>query len=516
ERFARHWLDLVRYADTSGYERDQEKPFAWRYRDWVVDAMNADKPYDVFTREQLAGDQLEATKEEAVIGTGFLRLGTWNDEPNDPEEYQYERLEDLVHVTSTAFLALTVKCARCHDHKYDPIPQADYYQMAAAFWPGPIAARGRELLGGPDAKELGYEQVLGWTDTRPEVEPLHILVKGDPHRRGVSVQFAALSAVDLPPNNVAGQAARKQLADWIVDERNPLTARVIVNRIWQFYFGTGLVRSVNNFGFRGDQPTHPELLDYLAAELIANDWQLKSIHRLILSSATWGQSCEHPDQADYLQRDASNQLYWHTNRRRLDAEGLRDAILQASGELDLRMGGPGFRPELSAEAVEGLSRKGDAWQPSTKADQRRRSLYLFSQRSLLFPWMTTFDFVETTSPCGQRDVTTVAPQALALLNSPLIHEQCARLAAQFSASEAPNSQAVQQVYRTVLRRDPNPNELTAASEYLARQAAHFAQAGAEEAESAASARTSHDTCKSLALKTLCQVLMNSNEFLYID
>ncbi|MDA1231643.1 MAG: DUF1549 domain-containing protein, partial [Planctomycetota bacterium] len=179
ERWGRYWLDLVRYAESSGYERDQPKPFAWKYRDWVVNAINDDMPYDRFIREQLAGDETDQRTEASVIATGFLRLGTWNDEPNDDQDYRYERLEDMVHTTSSAFLGLTVKCARCHDHKFDPIPQSDYYRFASAFWPGPIAARDRDLLGGPSKEELGFENILGWTDLSANPAPLHVLKNGE-------------------------------------------------------------------------------------------------------------------------------------------------------------------------------------------------------------------------------------------------------------------------------------------------------------------------------------------------
>ncbi|HET6424790.1 MAG TPA: DUF1549 domain-containing protein, partial [Planctomycetaceae bacterium] len=195
ERWARYWLDVVRFAETSGYERDQTKPFAWKYRDWVVKALNDDMPYDRFIIEQLAGDEIPERSVDSVIATGFLRFGTWNDEPNDPADYQYDRLEDLVHTTSTAFLGLTVKCARCHDHKFDPIPQVDYYRMASAFWAGPIGARDRALLGGPSAEELGVPDVLGWTDLGPKPAPLHLLKKGDRHQPQQVVEPAALTLV---------------------------------------------------------------------------------------------------------------------------------------------------------------------------------------------------------------------------------------------------------------------------------------------------------------------------------
>jgi hypothetical protein len=505
ERYGRHWLDVVRFAETCGYERDQEKPQAWRYRDWVVKSLNEDMPYDRFVVEQLAGDELSDRSEDTLVATGFLRLGTWNDEPNDPQEYKYERLEDLVHATSSAFLGLTVKCARCHDHKFDPIWQTDYYRMASAFWAGPIEPRERELLGGPKKEELGFD-LLGWTDLSRAPPPLHLLKKGDPRHPADEIDPASLSFIpalerpfEPPPAESRTSHRRLQLAQWIVDPQNPLAARVIVNRLWLWHFGQGLVRSANDFGYSGDKPTHPELLDWLAAELIerlpanaqsaisnpqSNAWQLKRIHRLLVSSATYRQSSLHPQQTEYDQRDAANRLWWRAERRRLDAESLRDAMLVVGGQLDLRMGGPSFRPTLRAEALEGLSRKSAAWQPSPPREQLRRSLYMYSQRSLLVPLMTTFDAPDTTLPCGQRDVTTVAPQALALLNNDFVHERSASLAHAASALPAADRrQQIDWLWRRVFGRAPSASEQRAALIHLEEQERHFAahpQPAAEE------------------------------------
>lgn len=510
ERWARHWLDLVRFAESSGYERDQPKPFAWKYRDWVVDAFNNDMPYDQFIRQQIAGDELAGRNDATLIATGFLRLGTWNDEPNDPEDYQYERLEDLVHATSSAFLALTVKCARCHDHKFDPIPQTDYYRVAAAFWPGPLAARERDLLGGPSKDELGAAEILGWTDITSAPAPLHLLKNGERNQPQQPVTAAALSFrptmfrefVDAPAStesdkrNTTGR--RRQLADWIADPQNPLTARVIVNRIWQHYFGHGLVRSPDNFGFTGDKPTHPELLDYLASELVRNDWKLKSIHRLILNSSTYRQSSIHPQSDQYHEIDAANRWLWHANRRRLDAESLRDAMLVASGQLDRRIGGPGFYTTISVDALEGLSRKTAAWTASPPEEQRRRSLYMFSQRSLMPPMMTTFDLCDSSLPCGQRDSTIVAPQALALLNNQFPHDQAEHLAIRVINHTKDLNVRTIEIWRAVLSRDPSATETTAGVEHVAAQQTQFGL-------------TEQHAWASLAL-----VLLNSNEFAFID
>ncbi len=474
ERWARHWLDVVRFAETCGYERDQVKPFAWKYRDWVVNAFNNDMPYDQFIREQLAGDELPGRSEQSVIATGFLCLGTWNDEPNDAEDYKYERLEDLVHTTSSAFLGMTTKCARCHDHKFDPIPQTDYYRMAAAFWPGPIQPRGRELLGGVSSDELGYQEVLGWTDISKSPAPLHKLKNGERNQPLEAVSAGALTFVpeqyrEFTPaaESVRTTGLRLQLAEWIASDKNPLTARVIVNRIWQHHFGDGLVRSSNNFGYTGDKPTHPELLDWMASELIRNRWSLKHIHRLILTSQTWQQASLHPRQNEYSQKDAANRFLWRANRRRRDAESLRDAFLAATQELQLTLGGPSFYPTISADALEGLSRKTSAWTASPEAEQHRRSLYIFTQRSLLPPMMTTFDMCDSTMSCGQRDVTIVAPQALTLLNNEFVHKRASAIARLcIKDNEQITADQVRQAWNMILGRAPTNEELTLAQRHV--------------------------------------------------
>lgn len=481
ERWARYWLDLVRYAETSGYERDQPKPFAWKYRDWVVNAINADMPYDRFIRHQLAGDEIEGRDEQSVIGTGFLRLGTWNDEPNDDADYRYERLEDMVHTASSAFLGLTVKCARCHDHKFDPIPQEDYYKIASAFWPGPVAARDRKLLGGPSAEELGVENILGWTDLIAQPAPLHVLKNGERDKplnavQPASLSFAAALTRTFEPAAEGAKTTgrRRQLADWIASPENPLTARVFVNRLWQHHFGEGLVRSPSNFGFKGERPTHPELLDWLASEFIDNGWSARHIHRLILTSRTWQQSSVHPKAVEYLQRDSANRYLWKAGRRRLDAEALRDSMLAASGEIDLRIGGEGFKPTISEEALEGFSRKGAVWKAASPDEQRRRSLYIFVSRSLMPPMMTTFDQCDTTLPCAARDVTTVAPQALAMMNNHFTHARSTALAKRIEQTAATDQDQVVDAWKFALGRKPFDRERALAEQHLKSQTRRFA------------------------------------------
>ena len=480
ERWARYWLDLVRFAETCGYERDQTKPFAWKYRDWVVNALNSDMPYDQFVIHQLAGDEIPNRTEKSVTATGLMMLGTWNDEPNDGQDYKYDRLEDLVHSTSSAFLGLTVKCARCHDHKFDPIPQVDYYRIASAFWGGAIEPRDRKFLGGPTPEELGLKNVLGWTDLKSVPSPLHVLKAGNrqsPQQVAVPGPLSAVPAMfkefSPPPKGSKTSHRRLQLARWIANPANPLTARVLVNRLWQHHFGRGIVRSPNNFGFRGDPPTHPKLLDWLAAEFVSGGWKIKRMHRLILSSTTWRQSSLHPKYENHAQRDFTNRLCWRANRRRLDAEALRDSMLAVSGEIDLKLGGESFLPRISPDAKEGLSRKASAWNASSAEQQLRRSLYIFTKRHLLVPMMTSFDFCDTTLPTARRNITTVAPQALVLLNNSFSHGRSSALARRIMMTHKNRLQRIESVWKYALGREPQGNEVQLGAAHVLKQFKRF-------------------------------------------
>ena len=479
ERWGRYWLDLVRFAETCGYERDQLKPNIWRYRDWVIDAFNSDVPYDRFVTEQLAGDEVPWRNEQSVIATGMLRAGTWNDEPNDPSDYLYERLQDMIHATSSAFLGLTVKCARCHDHKFDPIRQTDYYRIGSFFWAGYM---GQANQGGPDKNQLGVD-AFGWTDRGAVVEPIRLLIKGDRQRPGSIVDPGFLSAIPqldrpltLPPEGSKTTQRRLQFARWMTDRDHPLTARVIVNRLWQHHFGQAIVRTPNNFGFKSDPPTHPDLLDWLAVELVSGNWQIKRLHKLIMMSGVYRQSSAHPRHEEFAEKDFTNRLWWRQNRFRLDAEALRDAMLSVSGQLNVQMQGPSFFPKMSADALEGLSRKSRAWAVSTASQRSRRSVYMMTKRSRLLPFMTTFDFSDTTSPCAQRDVTVVAPQALALLNNHFAHAQSRAMADRLlreSGSQQATRSTIRRAWQLVLGRFPTRSEVESAEAHLQEQLVHL-------------------------------------------
>jgi hypothetical protein len=503
ERWGRYWLDLVRFAETNGYERDALKPNAWQYRDWVIQSLNENKPYDRFVIEQLAGDELPEADDQTRIATGFLRVGTFDDEPNDPLKYKYEQLDDLVHATSTTFLAITLKCARCHDHKFDPIPQTDYYAVLNFFIGGKAAE-------GP---------LLAYADAGQQPPAVQLLQGGDPTRPGQTVAAGYLSMVSAvahaiePPTPQANATGRRvQLARWIVDRRNPLTARVMVNRLWQHHFGEGLVRTPDNFGALSSPPTHPELLDWLASELMDGGWRLKRLHEQIMLSSAYQMDSVHRREAEYAAVDFANQRCWRTNRHRLESEPLRDAMLAVSGQLNPQAGGPSFYPPASKEALEGLSKKGAEWGTSPPEEQRRRSIYMMTKRSLLLPLMTTFDFSDTTQPCSQRNVSTVAPQALALLNNEFVHQQSGALASRVvgEAGEDPTAQ-IERAWWLALARPPAESERAAALAHLANQMQHLKTRAAQDGKT-----TSEDEARRQALASLCHVLFNLNEFIYVD
>lgn len=477
ERWARHWLDLIRFAETCGYERDQLKPNIWKYRDWVVNAFNEDMPYDKFLTDQLAGDEVSYRNEQTIIATGMIRAGTWNDEPNDPADYQYTRLEDMVHTTSSAFIGLTVKCARCHDHKFDPIRQSDYYRFANAFWSGFI---GQGNLGGPSKEQLG-STAFGWTDRGSDIVPLNLLINGERTKPGEVIEPASISTLPMlearfspPPEGSNTTTQRLQLAAWLTHPDQPLTPRVIVNRLWLHTMGEGLVRTPNNFGFKGSLPTHPQLLDFLASSLVTNGWKLKPIIKMIVMSNTYRQASTHAKQLEYGEKDFLNTTWWRANRKRLDAEQLRDAILRTSGQLNLARGGPSFYPEMSVEALEGLSKKSSAWGSSSLSERNRRSIYMMTKRSRLLPLMTTFNFTDTTLPCGQRDVTTVATQALALLNNQFVHQQSRAFADRLRREHPENlTGQIVAAWQYAAGRSPTTSELAASRQHVIDQSEHY-------------------------------------------
>jgi hypothetical protein len=617
ERWGRHWLDVVRYADTGGFETDMYYRNAWRYRDYVIQSFNTDKPYDRFVQEQIAGDELwpddlelaggyeippEKLKHlDARIGTGLYTVGTtYHEAALNGAQLRYEWLSDAVDTTGEAFLGLTLACSRCHDHKFDPLTQRDYHRMMAIFagseereipviskmdlfgfksgYPGNLrveeykeaieriekqardratkeieakfapevvkayevalkdrtlkqmemaapleealtAAGLRENAAGkmfvpqytPQEKDererLIYQlgkaaleahpafpsaTVLAHADLVPDV---YMTSRGDFHPAGPKVApgfpraLGGVHDLEEHADRPFVPERRRALALWLTRPDHPLTARVIVNRVWYWHFGKGIVATPSDFGRQGEPPTHSELLDWLACNFVENGWSLKQLHRLVMLSNTYRMSSQ-PDESN-ARIDPSNQYLWRMNRPRMDAETLRDSVLSVAGVLNLKTGGRPVIPPLTKEELAGM------WAPKQwpvsldPAEHNRRSVYLYVKRSFPFPMLAIFDVPDTAVSCPRRDVTTVAPQALALLNSEFIEKQARNLAARLQRAHPQDRDGwVRSAWQLVLGRDPSPDEKEKALAFL--------------------------TAGSSELDKLCLVLLNMNEFLYID
>lgn len=732
EKWARHWLDLVRFAETNSFERDGPKPSAWRYRDYVIRSLNADKPFDRFTREQLAGDEIAPGDSEALTATGYYRLGIWDDEPADREQARYDGFDDLVATTGQVFLGMTVDCARCHDHKIDPIPQKDYYKFVSFFrnvnhfrnggptdevplfdspdsreayaarlldlrklrdavqakaaaiedeflaksvtseadgvrrpdffelryrfyrdtfdrlpdfsalkyedagdlpaglidlkprtrddafgfvfegllvvpeageytfhldsddgsrltvnettvveydgthrlgkersatvelprgripvrleyfqqkdglglnlaWSGPdfarrslsatgkerpgvdvsraILARGAEVLGKERFAEYrrlsrrlralaeakpAVDTALCVTEAGPVAPETFVLVRGNPHVPGEKVEpgflevlGASVPAIFPPPPGAKSTGRRAALADWITSPANPLTPRVTANRVWQYHFGRGIVRSPSNFGRQGDRPTHPELLDWLAAEMLRQGWRLKPIHRLIVTSNTYKMSSRAAPEA--LAKDPTNDRLWRVDMRRLSAEEIRDSILAVGGTLNPKMYGPGIFPEIPREVLAGQSVPGAGWDSSPADEAARRSVYIHVKRSLLTPILESFDVAEADRSTPVRFATTQPTQALSMINGPFLGEQAARLAGRLRREAGADVAAqVALALRLATGRDPGAAEVARGVGLIA----------AFRAEDHADSET--------AMRAFCLAVLNLNEFIYLD
>ena len=640
ERWGRHWLDIVRYADTDG-GYDRPLPHIWRYRDYVVRAFNQDRPFDRFIREQIAGDSYPLYGKEGKLGLGFLHGTVFSE-----DGVRRDALNDIVNTTASAFLGLTLACARCHDHKYDPIPIRDYYRMEAffapvklstmevpfsqyelagrdpkaweegkAYWEGLLkrqkefrektTARFKERLekarflqAFQDLKELPplsnspvngdlkraalegvllneQEQALyhlmrkqttayrnphspdyfkamahsasaslglNYAATGrdagglPDPPTTFVLEGGDPKKRGGVVQPGFLSAltghseparleevgydgVSRPIRNPT-----KVLAEWIASPENPLTARVMVNRIWQHHFGRGLVRTPNDFGRNGSGTDYPELIDWLATRFIQSGWSVKSMHRLILQSNTYRQSMHHPEFDRFQKIDPENRYYWRWNMLRLEAEAIRDSVLAVSGRLNPLMGGPGFFPRIDKDLLEGAV----TWfEPSPPEARNRRSLYMYQQRSLVLPLVKVFDGTQLDESCAARGVTTVTPQVFVLFNSQFAHQQSRRLAGRIIAEVGDDpGQQLEQAFQLALQRSPTPSERTDGLEFLGaarpvsgdlKDTVSLTTGGGgsidDDRENPA-ARQKKDA--EGTLDDLCLALFNLNEFIYIE
>ncbi|MBI1320575.1 MAG: DUF1553 domain-containing protein [Candidatus Hydrogenedens sp.] len=728
EQWGRHWLDLVRYAETNGYERDSAKPYMWRYRDYVINAFNADKPYDRFVQEQLAGDELADGGPEGIVATGYYRLGIWDDEPVDKLQGRFDNLDGIVDTTSQVFLGITMGCARCHDHKIDPVPQADYYRMQAFFqnitemhttnitrsilapgeqsafdeavkdhqrdiarterrirdlerefakalfekdpaasgnahvsdmtdvryrfyrdtyrelpdfdnlkfedegrafndffdlepatrndffgfvfegtlhvpedgsytfyldgddgirlpldgeklaerdglhgtgdeqsatreltagahpirleyfqfdkgmalyaaWSGPgferrllsnerklldipaeFAKRAGEVLGESAAKKHDFlvqklerekaQEVPGGkyaacvAENGPNAPDTFVHMRGNPHVEGDQVQPGFPQVLGFPDPEIAPASdsptsrRRIALARWITDPGNPLTARVMANRLWQFHFGRGIVESSNDFGQAGILPTHPELLDWLAAELMDGGWTLKRMHRMIMLSHAYQMSSA-GNEAN-LAKDPDNRYLWRYDMRRLTAEELRDSILAANGALNPELGGPSVYPPMPRAVLETSSRPDEAWGKSDPEDYTRRSVYIHVKRSLLHPLLQNFDFADTDSSCPVRFATVLPTQALDLMNSDFAHEQAAVFAQRLKAEADTPREQVARALELVTSRPPDEREIALGLGYMEEMENTF---GRDE---------------DAALQRLALLMFNINEFVFLD
>jgi len=627
ERWARHWLDLARYADSEGFKADETRPYMWRYRDYVIDAFNSDKPYDRFLREQIAGDELWPSDPQARIATGFLR--SYADESNARELFQrrQEILNDDTDTVGAVFLGLTFGCARCHDHKYDPISQRDYYRLQAFF--AAIRADDHIIVASPgeiadhDAKLAAWEQKT--RDIRREMASLEAkprkailkdyfdkyppeiqasLLKPAANRTPIdwvlhykaaqymepdSYQYlappaaclAGMSAKDktryhelqeelsefddlkpasLPlgtgivdacaeapntyvlrlgvfnapkaqvdpgfPSAVASDAAhieplssppstgrRTALANWLASADNPLVARVMVNRIWHYHFGQGIVATPSDFGVQGDPPTHPELLDWLVTEFVRDGWSIKKLHRLIVTSSTYRQSTA-PRPAE-AKADPDDNLLWRFPRKRLEAEIIRDSALAVAGVLNPKMGGPGVFPEIPA----GMEVRGGWTVAKNAAERNRRSVYIFVRRNTRYPMLEAFDMPDPYETCPRRYRTTTPSQALMLLNNGLTIQWAQRLAGRVLNQGASNrNEMIVAAYRLAYCRHPSPEEMQDVGEFLDRQESIIADriAKGEVVSFPEPPGKKLRDQQAAALVDLCHVLMNSNEFVYSD
>ena len=594
ERWGRHWLDVVRYAETAGYERDAIKPSVWRYRDYVIKSFNDDKPYDRFLMEQLAGDELafplsptergagsEGSRAEALIATGFNRLGPWDDEPADPKEDRFDQLDDLVNATSLVFMGTTLACARCHDHKFEALTMHDYYRMVAIFDPLVRPRNGRQELDYPVGTHAEIERyktrehaigalfkdlpkgkpvppevkakIAALSDKTPDlprgyfmIEPTpkapdtHLLLRGKATRPGPKVKpgMPAVLVDKQPAFPAPGERTslrRLTLAKWLARPEHPLTSRVMVNRIWHYHFGEGIVRTPNDFGVMGQAPTHPELLDWLASEFVRPSsvgqdketgrqgdkeklpgraidphyvpvspclpvslsthakeradkaWSMKHLHHLILTSNTYRMSKRW--NPDYGKRDPENNLLWRFPYKRLEVEAIRDSVLSVSGQLNPKMFGPSMYPEVPKEALAGNSDPDKIWKPFDEKEASRRTVYAHIKRSFVVPMLETLDLCDSTRPNDKRLTTTVAPQALTLFNGAFINRQARHFAERLrkDVGDDPGRQ-IDRAYRLALCRPPTDAERTVLRDFLERQ----------------------------SLVEMCRVVFNLNEFAYAD
>ncbi len=515
ERWGRHWLDVARFAESTGFEQDYDRPFAFHYRDFVIKALNSDMPYDQFVKWQLAGDEYEPNNPLALAATGFLGAGVFPSQitANEVERTRYDAMDDMLSTTGSGLLGLSIGCARCHDHKYDPMPARDYYQMLSTFttttrmnvdvWPdkvtSAITTKKAKDIDTPAQKGAtrmmicgeGYDPIVMHTQGGPFFDQTYFLKRGNPDLKDGEAKQGFLQIFARPgdqkrwqwspPEGAKYSGRRRTLSNWITDVDHgagALLARVIVNRLWQHHFGTGIVSTPNDFGKTGNSPTQPELLDWLASQLIAHGWKMKPIHQMILLSKAYQQSTQRDAAKEAA--DPGNELFMYRKPQRLEGEAIRDSMLAVSGVLDETMFGPGTRDENS----------------------KRRSIYFNIKRSQLIGSMVAFDAPEPLVSQGARPTTTVAPQALILMNSTQARVWAESLAKRVS-DVSDVGQRIKDVYLICFSRAPHADELTSGMAFIESQRTSY------EAEKKPNA-------EALVMADYCQVLLGLNEFVYVN
>ena len=601
ERWARHWLDLARYSDSEGFKSDETRPNIWRYRDYVIDSFNQDKPYDRFVKEQIAGDELYPNDPSALIATGFNRHFPDESNARNLMQRRQEILNDITDTVSATFLGMTYGCARCHDHKFDPILQKDYYRLQAFFANtriddeaplifGPERALRQQEYAAWDAKtkdirsemakltepvlkgmykenfdkfppeiqdaittapdkrtpiqwqmyykakpqldhpmdeavkKLRGEKKQRWgqletelhkfdtikppdtpvaqamVDNGKESPSTHVLSVGVYDAYKEEVQPGFLSILDptdakiTPPAGENSTGRRSALANWLADPANPLSTRVMANRIWHYHFGQGIVGTPSDFGVMGERPSNKELLDYLTATFVEGGWSIKKMHRLIMLSSTYQQSTQFDAAAAKV--DPQDKLLWRYNRHRLEGEAIRDSILEVSGRLNLKTGGPGVFPPMP----KGVVTRGGWKKNEDPSEADRRSVYVFVRRNTRYPMFEIFDMPDTHESCARRNTTITAPQALELLNNELVLDWAHSMAKRVMNDKGLSTEAeVDRAWKLAYQRTPTAEERASALKFLERQQGILGKDSRE-----------------AAIVDLCHMLLNSNEFVYVN
>jgi hypothetical protein len=538
EQWGRHWLDVVRFAESDGYEYDTHRPDAWRYRDYVVRSFNQDKPYNEFVKEQLAGDEMDPKNDDYLVASGFNRLGPLRKNAGNQKvaSSRNEVLVEMTNIVGAVFLGVTVGCARCHDHKFDPFRQSDYYRMMGYFaqtqpndlvqaskeeqeaWKtqaAPVEAQIRQLQykmrKAPDGEKNGIAMQIDdledklppplpalytVTDDPKETNAIEVLFHGDylqPTAKVGARPLGILLPEGAPEDQVSISTPRLKLANWIADAANPLTARVMVNRVWQYHFGRGIVATPNDFGRMGSRPSNADLLDYLSNQYIASGWRMKPLHRMILLSSAYQQASDSPIEKTAMEKDSENALLWKFSRRRLEAEEIRDSMLAISGRLNLKQSGPSVLVPIDPDLVKMLKRPQYWVATRDKTEYDRRAVYMIYKRNLQLPFMGVFDAPDALLSCPRREQSTHAPQALEMLNGKLSNELAAAFAERLAHDAATSSARIERAWRLAVGRLPTAKEKALALQYLA---------------------TSPDDATTL--KELALDVFNLNAFLYVN